>query len=142
MITIDKTYAESYFASRLYSDTWIDADEADKDIALTWASKLIDQRYDFLVDYSIPENVIPNAVKDAIAELAMFVLSKDPNSTPNEMKYTNMKFDDMEVTVNPSYAKTVSIIPDYINDMLLPYTKRKSSGSAYKTSGGRRITRC
>lgn len=142
MITITKAEADAYFLSILHSEVWEDADTEDQIKAIALSSNMIDQRYIFLEDYSVTGAIVPQTIKNAIAELAKFVLTKDPTGTPNEKKYTHMRFDDMEVDVNPLYARSVSIIPDYINEMLLPYTKRKTSGSAYKPSGGRRLTRC
>lgn len=142
MITITVEEAEAYHAARLFNNTWIDADSIEKPIAIAWASRLIDERYTFVVDYTDPLNVVPDTIKNAIAELAMYVLSKDPNETPNEAKYSYMRFDTMEVKVNDLYSKKASIIPDYIEEMLLPFCTRKRTGSAAGTVGGRRLTRC
>lgn len=142
MITVTIAEAEAYHARRLHNDAWIDAEEVEKPIALDWAARLIDERFEFFVDYSLPESVIPDQIKNAISEFAMILLQKDPNSTPNEAKYTHMEMDKMIVKVNDAYAKSVSIIPDYIIDMIIPYCSKKKNKGYSNSVGGRRLSRC
>ena len=140
MITITLEEANDYHSDRLYNSEWENADQDNMEKAISWASRLIDERYDFYLDYSLAENQpVPATIKNAIAELAYYIITKDPTTTKNEEKYSYMKFDSMEVKVNTDYARSITMIPDYIAAMLLPYCRKKRS---ILSAAGRRLSRC
>jgi len=87
---LTRAEADAYWASRLFREVWDDAEPADKDAALQWATRLIDAvfiwtgvaatstqalgwpRIGMLSrnGFAIPETVIPNDLKAAVAEFA------------------------------------------------------------------------
>ena len=89
--------ADTYFESRLYTDTWDDADDADQDKALAQATRLLDQWYTWAGEaasaeqalrwpridaYDLDGNLIasdelPANLVYATAELAMALLADD-----------------------------------------------------------------
>ena len=94
---LTRAEANAYFESRLYVTAWSGATDANKDIAIAWATRLLDRSIDwrgyitsqqqalrwprayaFDADgVMILSNVIPPKVKEATAELAIWLLRAD-----------------------------------------------------------------
>ena len=91
--------ADEYHATRLHNSGWASADAADKEKALIWATRMLDngvrfvgRRYGLYQEqalqwprnsatdregFYIEYNVIPRQVKEATAELAWLLLARD-----------------------------------------------------------------
>jgi hypothetical protein len=95
---LTRAEADTYFESRLHTDDWNDASTATKDKAIVMATRLLDSMYDWVqfptdqtqalqwprvgvVDFNeleyIEDNVIPDRLKWATAELAMLLIAED-----------------------------------------------------------------
>lgn len=77
--------AESYFANRLYADTWDSRSSPDKLKAVSWASKMIAGAFTFTEDaYTIEGDLVtwhPQIIA-AVCEQAAWLLSTDPTKYP------------------------------------------------------------
>lgn len=102
----DVAFADNYFATRLYSNTYHAALVADKEAALITASRLIstlrfkseksdsDQLLAFpRVDY----NEFPVGVQLATCELAIRMLSEDVTAKPDSLGISKMKAGSLEI---------------------------------------------
>lgn len=94
---LTRAEADAYFESRLYATTWTGATGGNKDIAIVWATRLLDRSIDWhgyvrshdqalrwprayafdLDGVMIQSDIIPKKVKEATAELAMWLLKSD-----------------------------------------------------------------
>lgn len=94
---LSRVEADVYFESRLYASSWTSASDLQKDTAIAWATRLLDSTIEwngyitsqqqalrwpraYAFDFDevlIPSDVIPKRVKEATAELAMWLLKKD-----------------------------------------------------------------
>lgn len=85
-LNVSMTDAESYFANRLYSDTWDSSSSTDRRKALEWATRLIDGAYTFNeYAYIKDENaaiVWDSNVIAAVCEQAVWCLKADPTEYP------------------------------------------------------------
>ena len=82
-VTVEE--AATYFASRLHSEAWTSAVDADKEKALTMATRAIDRTpvkgvkssYDQANQFPrYPDTQVPQAVKDACCEEALALLER------------------------------------------------------------------
>lgn len=84
-LTVEISDAESYFANRLYADTWGSRSSTDKQKAVVWASKMLDGAFTFSDDaYSVEDNVVtwhPQIIA-AVCEQAAWCLAIDPTKYP------------------------------------------------------------
>lgn len=89
--------ANTYFEGRLHTTVWTAATDPQKEAALIWATRLIDSEICFIGEasgatqalawprsgmtnrngFDIADNVVPNELKYATAELALLLLSSD-----------------------------------------------------------------
>lgn len=141
MITVTLDEANAYHLTRLHNDTWLESDADIQAVSLVWASRLIDERVTWLLDYSCPENIVDTTIKNAISELAMLLIEKDITTPSTESKYSRLEMDGMAVYINNKFAEALKLIPDYIREMLSPFCifkKAKINGWI----GGRRLNRC
>ena len=94
---LTRAEANSYFDTRLYSDAWKNASDDKKDAALVWSTRLLDRSIIWngaltsltqklrwprtgattLDGQLYTANVIPDELKEATAELALYLLRKD-----------------------------------------------------------------
>jgi hypothetical protein len=147
-----KADADTYFAARLHSTVWSDADIGDQNIALVMSTRLIDTSFIFeggpvtigqlkqwprlglfgptgeVVDYTIP-----TLLKEATAELAMDLLGTDrtldsdsDNLASLSLGSVSLNFKDKQTTRKP--------IPDRVVEMLHLWGRLK--GQVAQSSGG------
>lgn len=128
--------ADTYFTTRLNSDAWDDATDAEQTAALTMASKAIDQLNfagdvtDSDQEHQFPrggDEEIPQDVKDACCELALSLLDGvDP-----ELEYENLSMVSQSFgTVKSTYDRTnrpshivAGIVSIVAWRLLLPYLR-------------------
>jgi hypothetical protein len=140
--------ADVYFESRLYATPWTGATSANKDIALVWATRLLDRSvewngyvtsqqqalrwpraYAFDADQVlIPSDVIPNKVKEATAELAMWLLQKDRTAETGREGIRSMSVG--KISFEFDKLDTPPTIPDAVYQLIasLGELKEVSSG--------------
>lgn len=109
---VDTTYADSYFADRLYATDYTGATTANKEAALIMATQVIDE-FEFLgtrTDVSTPQalkfprsslpnidgvtydtTTVPAEIKKATCEMALVILKKDPTATRSEQQYDEVE---------------------------------------------------
>lgn len=84
-LTIALSDAESYFANRLYADTWDLRSSTDRSKAVSWASKMVSSAFTFSDDaYTIDGEIIvwhPQIIA-AVCEQSVWCLSTDPTKYP------------------------------------------------------------
>ena len=147
--------ADAYFATRLNSSAWINADTATKEAALIQATRTLDALYDWdgsLADdnqslgwprsdaydcegRTIDSDIIPECVANATCEEALHLLSGDVLTTPSLLTqgFKKAKLGSMEIEVADS-ASTAT--PDKVSTMardMLSCVGTQKSGAA---SGG------
>ena len=134
---------------RLHSETlWKAKTTDEKNRALAWATKLIDENFDFngVPSYEdqalrwprtnvytidgdeIDYETIPQFLKNATAEFAYFLLIEDRTEETNrDLKgFKYMKIGEMSMVVDPYTGKPV--IPPSVVAMLSDYGRKKSMG--------------
>ena len=147
--------ADAYFAGRLNSSKWNDADTATKETALIQATRTIDALYSFageLTDDSqtlawprsyvydcegreLDSTTIPEAVENATCEEAIHLLSGDQLSTPSLLTrgFKKAKLGPMEVEVAESKS---SASPDKISSMARDFLACLGTPKPGAVSGG------
>ncbi len=110
--------AEDYFALRLHTDAWDDAEEEDRTIALTMATKIIDQfNYKGEKTSEVQENefprggdtVVPTEIQEACCEIALKLLDEiDPDIEIDNLNKVSSAF----ASVKSNYDK--SFIPEHL----------------------------
>ena len=103
--------ANSYFGDRLYTDKWDNASTPNKEKALKWATKLLDQHvawFGYKPDddqalrwprsgiydrdgYWIDDDIIPEPIQRATAELAFALLKEDRTQAPDTKGFDSIK---------------------------------------------------
>jgi len=123
--TVDE--ADIYHEGRLHNSTWTSAGDTDKEIALMWATKLLDanvvwdgwkyteaQALEWPRDgvndragYEIDIDDIPQFLKDATAEYAMHLIGADLTAEEGTKGFRRLKAGSLELEVNRWDRKSV-----------------------------------
>ena len=134
--------ADTYHSTRLHNAQWAAAEEADKEVALLWATRMLDNGVEFVGRryglhqeqalqwprygvfdsnrYYIEEDVIPKQVKDAQCELAWLLLQSDRTSPSTGAAVASIR----DITVGPiklgfnESKDTIDVIPRGVIDLL------------------------
>lgn len=151
---ITEAEATTYFGGRLYASAYTSASTADKQAALIWATALLDQSIDWngsirtqtqklrwprsgLVDLdhrTIDYDTIPQILKDATAEMALALLSRDRMVEPDllGLGMSEASLDVMSVKIDPSML--LDLLPKAVLMALAPYgTPRAGAVNGMKT---------
>lgn len=120
--------ANAYHQARLHNDEWQSADDAQKEAAILWATRLLDREmwagrrtnelqglrwprtgiYD-QDDYWIKQDVVPTFLKNATAELAFLLLQSDRSAESGTEGFNRIKVGPIELDINNTdRVKTVS----------------------------------
>lgn len=120
--------ANAYHQARLHNDEWQAATEPNKEAALLWATRLLDREmwsgrrtnelqglrwprtgiYD-QDDFWIGQDVIPQFLKNATAELAFLLLQSDRSAESGTEGFNRIKVGPIELDINNTdRVKTVS----------------------------------
>jgi hypothetical protein len=136
--------AETYFESRLHKADWDSASDGDKNIALAWATRLLDSQVEWAgakytesqslrwprssVYTSDGEDVdydsIPTFIANATAEYAYWLIKKDRTADDSTRGFKKLKADVLEMEVNP-YDRP-DVIPDAVWLLIQGYAVKKS----------------
>lgn len=146
--------ANSYFEKRLHKDSWEDAADADKNMALVWATAILDNEMNWygwsisdvqalrwprsgLVNqdgWTISSTAIPQFLKNATAEFAMHLISEDRLADSDMAGIKQIAVSSIQITTDKYDRKT--IIPQSVWQMVRPYGSRfSSSGSVSLVRG-------
>lgn len=148
--------ATTYFTTRLHKAAWTSAGSSDKNAALVWATRLLDEQVNWfgwnsyddqklrwprtgLTDpegRDIDSDDIPSFLKEATAELAFFLLSEDRTLETNRdlIGLKKVVIDTLSITTDPSTTAIKPVIPMSVWSMIKFY------GQPY--GGVRRLGRC
>jgi len=131
--------ADVYHNARLHNDEWIDADPPDKEKALKWATRLLDNldwvgnasdqnvqalrwpRYDVYnreSDY-YDYDIIPQWLKDATSEMAWLLIISDTTRDADTKGYHMIKVGPITLQINPA-DRSVSIL-ESVMSMVNPF---------------------
>ena len=149
--------AIKYFQERLNKVEWDNADEDKRKVALIYATRVLDYRYtwygfkvnryqtrDFPRFYLYDEEdfwyedayTIPNEIKEAVAELSLWLLQSDrvqinePTSTGLRkiaVGSIQLEFNNVEST------ELLDIVPDIVDTMVDKYVRKRTGGKSGKT---------
>lgn len=139
-----------YFETRLFKATWTAASTANKNTALVWATRLLDEWVDWygsIVDddqalrwprygvetpdgYDVDFETIPQFLKDATAELAVHLLAGDPTAAPDTQGFSRLKVGSLELDIDKTDRDGETVIPDSVKAIVERYgtIRRRGSG--------------
>ena len=143
---ISQADADTYFEKHLYGTDFSGASTANKDIALMMATRLIDNYFKFegrkvndsqalefprldIFDRSrflIPSTTIPQALKDATAELSKWLIASDRTADASGKGFKNLKVGSLSMT--PDTADKITVLPDVVRKLLAPFGVPISGG--------------
>lgn len=144
--------ADTYHEGHLYADTWTNASDANKAAAVVMATRLLDERYewvawptyadqalqwpregvlDILQRTDIESNVIPAKLKEATAELARQLL--DGDRTADNQVETQGVSSMSAGSVSFSFRDSVraKVLPDAVRNMIPAWWGRLRSSTGW-----------
>ncbi len=140
--------ATTYHASHLYASVWEDAEDDQKDIALIWATRILDEEMDWVGSkvsaeqalrwprsdvedrdgYILSSTTIPAFLKNATAELARQLLSSDRFATRDEAASGIQSVSAGSVSVTFDKHDRITLFPESVKSMLSFYTYGTTTG--------------
>ena len=137
---------DTYHAGHLYGSTWQQQPDAQKEKALIFATRLLDENYRWngtkatdaqalqwpragTLDrggYAIDSNEIPTDLKNATAELARLLLANDLTADPDTLGFREIQAGSLRMVVDKADSK--DIIPKAVVRMLAPLGTVVGSG--------------
>jgi hypothetical protein len=138
---------------RLHNSAWVAANSTQKEVALIWATRIIDGAFDWygalrslnqglrwprvgMLDRDeryVDPDTIPVQLKQAVADLALALLTRDRISEPEMLGLgiSSARVGPLSVTLDSKMV--LSLIPSYVIDALTPW------GLPYNSTGGMRV---
>jgi len=109
-------------------DEWVDwkGDRVDEDQALRWPRYGVRDRD----GYSIDSDIIPNWLKDATAELAIYLLGSDRTAEPDTKGFRELQVGSLKLVVDKSDRDSVTMIPDSVIAIIEYYGELRSRGGS------------
>lgn len=143
--------ATAYFESRLYRTTWEEAEVADQTVSLIWATRILDELYDWLGEkasetqalrwpryeaedrdgFILDSATIPTFLKNATAELAGAMLAKDRYATRDEAQGGLSSVSAGSVSVSFDRFDRIELLPETVQQILAGY--HTGSGTGWET---------
>jgi len=137
--------AETYHENKLFSTVWHAATEQDKNAALVWAARLLDELIQWTGtiasttqamrwprsgavnqdDLSIADSVVPDFLKDAQAEFAQWLITSDRTKEDKAKGYKEIGIGRGEVKLVIDKYNRAGIIPDVVWQMIMYYGVKK-----------------
>jgi len=137
--TVDE--ADLYHEKHLYASDWTSATDDNKEIALMWATRLLDENVRWngrvmsddqalawprsqvytIEGYSVASNTVPQFLKNATAEFARNLISEDRTLETNRdlMGFKELKVGDLQLTVDTYKGKP--LIPPSVWSIIRSY---------------------
>lgn len=126
--------ATAYHAAHLYASIWEDADDDQKDIALLWATRVLDEQFDWVGQkiratqalrwprlgvtdrdgWAVSPTTIPMFLKNATAELARQLLARDRFATRDEAASGIQSVDAGSVSVTFGKLDRIALVPESV----------------------------
>lgn len=146
---IDAAQADAYFADRLRADAWTNATPDQKDDALVTAAAFIDrQAFKGAITSetqalawpragvhdqegrAVNQSTVPQAVKDAQAEMALALLKEDLTEDDGSKGVRRLRAGSVEVEY--AGAAPARKLPDIVRAILVPFLTDAGEGSSVK----------
>lgn len=122
--------ANAYFAARLYSDTWEDATDDEKEKVLLMSRRMLDLYIQWKVDFA--EEAAPPAVKAAQLELALVLQGTDTTALPDGAGLASMSVGSVSMVFDQ--ATKTKIIPDHIVFMLSSHGSLRGEAASFSVT--------
>ena len=144
--------ADTYHEKRLYVTDWTGANDDDKEAALMWATRLIDQMVEFsgyainstqalawprsvVYDrngYAFASNAIPSWLSEATAEFARQLIAENRTEETNRdlIGFKEIKVDTLQLKVDTGTSTSKPTMPPEVWSMIKFYGRKIGS---YKT---------
>jgi len=131
--------ADAYHEMRLYADDWDTASNTTKEKSLMWATRLLDENVDWTGvkadddqslrwprygtydadGYAIDNDVIPQAVKYATAELALALIQNNRTAEPDTVGFKSLKVAGViDFEVDKSDRDQMGVLPDSVQNII------------------------
>lgn len=132
---------DAYHAMHLYATAWTQATDANKEKALIWSTRLLDEQMVWTGhkledsqalqwprngvidkgDFLIESTTIPQSLKDSVSEFARFLISSDRTAEADTIGFKRIKAGPVEVEIDKADRESLSqIIPRHVLEMLWP----------------------
>lgn len=127
--------ADAYHATHLYSTTWTSATEANKEIALQMATRILDEKTDWIGSratstqalawgrtnvtddgQTVDSTIVPQAIKNATAEFAKELLAGDPTGDAQGKGLTSLEVGSIKLAFDKT--DTAGVLPSIVQEML------------------------
>jgi len=126
--------ANTYHGNRLHTATWDATGDADKNKALVWAARLLDEHMAWVgvkkdEDYAmrwprasvydedgywVDDNIVPQKIKDAQAEFAAWLIASDLTAEPETKGIRSTGVGSLRLEVDKEDRDTFSTIPETV----------------------------
>lgn len=140
--------AETYFEKRLHKTDWSGASTGDKNMALAWATSILDETMNWYGwamtetqalrwpriglaspdGWTISSTTIPQFLKNATAEFAMHLIAEDRLADPDTMGFKQIAVSSIQITTDKFDRKP--IIPQPVWNLVRPYGSKYSGSSS------------
>lgn len=141
--------ATDYHASRLHSDTWTDSYAKEQQAAIMWATRLLDERFDWIGQpantgqalqwprfgtwnrdgHPVSRAIIPQWLKNATAELARHLVASDIEAPPDTAGFSRIAVGDIALTVDK--RDRAPVIPPSVLSMVKFYCRPAKSAARF-----------
>ncbi len=142
----------NYFASRLNSDGWDNASSQNREVALVMATRILDDwiawkgikanetqalrwpRYSVYDQdgFLIENTVIPQWLKEATFEEAIYLLDADRTSEPDTKGFKELSVGSLKLVIDKMDRDSITVIPDMVIAIVEPYgvVRQRGGGNA------------
>jgi|SaaInlStandDraft_4_1057021.scaffolds.fasta_scaffold05118_1 hypothetical protein len=127
--------ADAYHATHLYATTWTASTEANKEIALKMATRILDEKIEWVGaktsstqalawgrtgvtddGFTVSSTIVPQPVKNATAEFARHLLAGDLTGDAQGKGLTSLEVGDISLTFDKN--DTAGVMPSIVQEML------------------------
>ena len=151
-LTTSNAYAtaaegDTYHEARLYATDWTGATEANKEAALVWATRLLDENIEYAgykktedqalrwprtsvldVDgYAVNDDAIPAQIRDATIELARNLLAEDSTKKPDTLGFSKMSVGPLSLDIDKQDRDSIKVIPESVKTILGVFGRAKDT---------------
>lgn len=144
--------ASVYFSQRLNSTTFTAAASATQEVALMHATRTLDEWVEWIGSrateeqnlrwprygaqdrdgYAFDSDIIPNFLKDATAELAIYLMGADRTAEPDTKGFKELQVGSLKLVVDKDDRDSVTMLPDSVLAIIELYGEvRSRAGSPF-----------